>query len=89
MSETLLEVRNLKKYFPVRGGLFQRRIGHIEAVDGIDLSIEQRQSFGLVGESGSGFRSSRAPLGGTLVPHHSRSDCIFDRKERYAYSNQS
>jgi ABC-type oligopeptide transport system ATPase subunit len=54
MSETLLEVRNLKKYFPVRGGLFQRRIGHIEAVDGIDLSIEQGQSFGLVGESGSG-----------------------------------
>lgn len=54
MSGTLLEVRNLKKYFPVRGGLFQRRIGYIEAVDGIDLSIEQGQSFGLVGESGSG-----------------------------------
>ena len=51
---SLLEVRNLKKYFPVRGGLFQRRIGRIEAVDGIDLSIEQGQSFGLVGESGSG-----------------------------------
>jgi len=54
VSQTLLEVRNLKKHFPVRGGLFQRRIGHIEAVDGIDLSIEQGQSFGLVGESGSG-----------------------------------
>ena len=54
MSQTLLEVRNLKKHFPVRGGLFQRRIRHIEAVDGIDLSIEQGQSFGLVGESGSG-----------------------------------
>jgi oligopeptide/dipeptide ABC transporter ATP-binding protein len=54
MSEPLLEVRNLKKYFPVRSGLFQRRIAHVEAVDGIDLSIEQGQSFGLVGESGSG-----------------------------------
>jgi len=50
----LLEVRNLKKHFPVHGGLFQRQIGQIEAVDGIDLSIEQGQSFGLVGESGSG-----------------------------------
>jgi len=51
---SLLEVRNLKKYFPVRGGLFQRRTGYIKAVDGIDLSIEQGQSFGLVGETGSG-----------------------------------
>jgi len=54
MSETLLEVRNLKKHFPVRGGLFERRVGSIKAVDGVDLSIEQGQSFGLVGESGSG-----------------------------------
>ena len=51
---SLLEVRNLKKYFPVRGGLFQRRVGYIKAVDGIDLGIEQGQSFGLVGETGSG-----------------------------------
>ena len=54
MSETLLEVRRLKKYFPLRGGLFQRRMGSIKAVDGIDLNIEPGQSFGLVGESGSG-----------------------------------
>jgi len=54
MSEVILEVRNLKKHFPVRGGLFQRRIGSIKAVDGIDLRVEQGQSFGLVGESGSG-----------------------------------
>jgi oligopeptide/dipeptide ABC transporter ATP-binding protein len=54
MGDTLLTVRDLKKYFPVKGGLFQRQIGYIKAVDGIDLAIEQGQSFGLVGESGSG-----------------------------------
>jgi len=54
MGENLLEVRGLKKYFPIRGGLFGRQMGYIKAVDGIDLSIECGQSFGLVGETGSG-----------------------------------
>lgn len=54
MDEVLLDVRKLKKYFPVKGGLFQRQAGYIKAVDGVDLTVEQGQSFGLVGESGSG-----------------------------------
>lgn len=54
MSKTLLEVRNLKKYFPLRGGLFRRPIGDIRAVDGVDLAIKRGESFGLAGESGSG-----------------------------------
>ncbi len=54
MGDTLLAVKNLKKYFPVRGGLFRRDIGSIKAVDDIDLTVEEGQSFGLVGESGSG-----------------------------------
>jgi len=54
MSGALLQVRNLKKYFPVKGGLFQGETGYVKAVDGVDLTIEEGQSFGLVGESGSG-----------------------------------
>jgi oligopeptide/dipeptide ABC transporter ATP-binding protein len=54
MTEPLLQVRGLKKYFPVWGGLFRRQLGYVKAVDEIDLSIEQGRSFGLVGESGSG-----------------------------------
>jgi oligopeptide transport system ATP-binding protein len=54
MTEALLQVRGLKKYFPVKGGFFRRQVGNVKAVDGIDLGIKHGQSFGLVGESGSG-----------------------------------
>ncbi len=50
----LLEVRGLKKHFPIRGGVFGRVTGHVRAVDGIDLSLAAGKTLGLVGESGSG-----------------------------------
>jgi len=54
MTETLVEIRNLKTYFPIRGGLLQRTIGHVKAVDNVGFNIQKGQIFGLVGESGSG-----------------------------------
>ncbi len=54
MSKVLLEVKNLRKYFPVRKGLFSRTVDWVKAVDGIDLSIESGKTLGLVGESGCG-----------------------------------
>ncbi len=50
----LLEVRHLKKYFPVRKGIFMRAAGYIKAVDDIDLCIKEGETLGLVGESGCG-----------------------------------
>ncbi|HET7771579.1 MAG TPA: ATP-binding cassette domain-containing protein, partial [Chloroflexota bacterium] len=50
----LLDVRGLKKHFPIRGGLFGRVRGHVRAVDGIDLFIRHGETLGLVGESGCG-----------------------------------
>jgi len=51
----LVEIRQLKKYFPIeRGILFRRRIGNVRAVDGVDLDIPQSSTLGLVGESGCG-----------------------------------
>ena len=50
----LLEVKNLKKYFPVRKGIFQRTVGQIKAVDDVNLYIKTGETVGLVGESGCG-----------------------------------
>ena len=54
-GDVLLEVRRLRKYFPVTSGvLFQRRVGLIKAVDDVSFSIRKGETLGLVGESGSG-----------------------------------
>jgi oligopeptide/dipeptide ABC transporter ATP-binding protein len=50
----VLEVRNLTKHFPIKGGLLNRKIGEFKAVDDISFSISRGKTFGLVGESGSG-----------------------------------
>ncbi len=54
MSDALLKITDLKKYFPVRGGFLSRIKAHVKAVDGVDLSIASGQTLGLVGESGCG-----------------------------------
>lgn len=57
-NDVLLQVRNLKKYFPIRGGLFDRQVGNVKAVDGISFDIRQGETLGLVGESGCGKSTS-------------------------------
>lgn len=50
----LLEVENLKKYFPVRAGVFKRVVNHVKAVDDVSLKVNYGETLGLVGESGCG-----------------------------------
>lgn len=50
----LLEVKNLKVHYPIKGGVLGRTVGYVKAVDGVSLDIEAGQTVGLVGESGSG-----------------------------------
>ena len=51
---SLLEVRNLKKHFPIKTGVLKRVTGHVYAVDGVSFSVEKGETLGLVGESGCG-----------------------------------
>ncbi|MGI6563712.1 MAG: ABC transporter ATP-binding protein [Clostridia bacterium] len=53
-NDNILEVKNLKTYFPIKSGVLQRTVGHIKAVDDVSFSIKKGQTFGLVGESGCG-----------------------------------
>lgn len=63
MSQTLLEVNNLVKHFPIRSGLLRRVTGQVRAVDGVSFSINKGETLGLVGESGCG----KTTVGRTLL----------------------
>ena len=54
MKQPLLDVRDLKKYFPVKGGVLSKTVGYVYAVDGVSFSLREGESLGLVGESGCG-----------------------------------
>lgn len=53
-KEVILEVKNLKKHFPIKTGILQRETGFVKAVDGIDFSVNKGETIGIVGESGCG-----------------------------------
>jgi oligopeptide/dipeptide ABC transporter ATP-binding protein len=54
MTENFIEIRHLKKYFPIKGGILARTVEHVKAVDDVDFTIKKGETLGLVGESGCG-----------------------------------
>jgi len=85
----LLEVRDLKVHFPIKGGILGGTIGYVKAVDGVSFSIDHGQTIGLVGESGSGKSTiGKAILGLTPL---SGGGIYFDGEDikKYAGKNRS
>ena len=62
-NKQILEVKNLKTYYPVRGGFLQRKVADVKAVDNISFAIKSGETFGLVGESGCG----KSTVGRTIL----------------------
>ena len=62
-QESLLELKDVKKYFPIRSGIFQKKIGDVKAVDGISFSLKRGETLGIVGESGCG----KSTAGRTMI----------------------
>src|SRR6476619_3347042 len=75
-AQPLLLVNDLRKHFPVRGGLLNRQVATVQAVDDVSLSVRKGETLGIVGESGCG-KSTNARLLMRLVEPDA-GDVIFD-----------
>jgi len=85
ITKKILEVTDLKTWFPVKRGILARTIGHVRAVDGVSLSVKRGETLGLVGESGCG----KTTLGRTLLRLEKAWDgsVLYEGKNLFALSH--
>ncbi len=71
-AHDLVEVKNLVKYFPVRGGLLQRVVAQVQAVEDVSFTVREGETFGMVGESGCGKTTALRMINRLIEPTSGR-----------------
>lgn len=86
MSEPLLVVKDLKKYFPIKGGIFQHTVGAVKAVENVSFTLGRGETFGLVGESGCG----KSTAGRTILRLYEKTggQVLFKGRDVFAMSKK-
>ena len=82
MSDALLEVKDLKVYYPVKGGSFTGKKRYVKAVDGISFEVHRKEALGIVGESGCGKSTTGHCIVGLVEPYSG--DVLFEGKSIFA-----
>lgn len=79
MAENIIEVKHLKKYFPIRAGVIQKTVGYVKAVDDVTFDIKKGETLGLVGESGCG----KTTVGRTIIRllDKTEGNVLFQKKD--------
>ncbi|MEH7225975.1 dipeptide ABC transporter ATP-binding protein [Bacillus sp. JJ1566] len=86
MTKPLLEIRDLNMHFPVKGGMFSRKKNDIKAVNGVNLTVNQGETLGIVGESGCGKSTLARTILGLLKP--TSGDILFKGESILNYNHK-